>query len=49
MQNVLDAIADFLADDRNTDGVSPVNISLSGDALRQAVEEQSGLPVLISR
>jgi L,D-transpeptidase ErfK/SrfK len=49
MQNVLDAIADFLADESNTDGVSPMSISLSGGALRQAVEEQSGLPVLISR
>ncbi|MDH3987020.1 MAG: L,D-transpeptidase family protein [Gammaproteobacteria bacterium] len=49
MQNVLDAIADFLADERNTDGAGSINISLSGGALRQAVEEQSGLPVLISR
>jgi len=49
MQKVLDAIADFLADDRNTDGVSSIGVSLSGGALRQAVEEQSGLPVLISR
>ena len=49
MQNVLDAIADFLADERNTDGTGSIDISLSGGALRQAVEEQSGLPVLISR
>ena len=49
MQNVLNAISDFLADERNTDGVSSMDISLSGGALRQAVEEQSGLPVLISR
>ena len=49
MQKVLDTIADFLADERNTDGISSIDISLSGGALRQAVEEQSGLPVLISR
>ena len=49
MRSVLDAIADFLADERNAGAMDSVNISLSGSALRQAVEEQSGMPVLISR
>jgi len=49
MRSVLDAIADFLADERNAGAMDSVDISLSGGALRQAVEEQSGLPVLISR
>jgi L,D-transpeptidase ErfK/SrfK len=49
MQSVLDAISDFLADEKNSGGVDSVNMSLSGSALRQAVEEKSGIPVLISR
>jgi L,D-transpeptidase ErfK/SrfK len=49
MQSVLDAISDFLAAERNTGAVDSMNVSLSGSALRQAVEEQSGIPVLISR
>ena len=49
MQSVLDAISDFLANDENTGGVDSEGIGLSGSALRQAIEEQSGIPVLISR
>ena len=49
MRSVLDAIADFLADERNAGAMDSVDVSLSGSALRQAVEEQSGMPVLISR
>jgi L,D-transpeptidase ErfK/SrfK len=49
MQSVLNAISDFLADEGNTGGIEPGNIALSGSALRQAVEEKSGIPVLISR
>ncbi len=49
MQSALDAISDFLADEGNTGGIEPGNIALSGSALRQAVEEKSGIPVLISR
>ena len=49
MQSVLDAISDFLANDENIGGVDSEAISLSGSALRQAIEEQSGIPVLISR
>ncbi len=49
MQSVLDAISDFLANDKNTGGVDSEGISLSGSALRQAIKEQSGIPVLISR
>jgi len=49
MQNVLDAIADFLADEKNANGMDTIDINLSGAALRKAVEEQNGLPVRISR
>jgi L,D-transpeptidase ErfK/SrfK len=49
MQSVLDAISDFLANNENTGGVDSEGIGLSGSALRQAIEEQSGIPVLISR
>jgi len=49
MQSVLNAISDFLADEGNTGRIEPGNIALSGSALRQAVEEKSGIPVLISR
>jgi L,D-transpeptidase ErfK/SrfK len=49
MQNVLNAISDFLADENNTADVAAVDVGLSGSALRQAVEEKSGMPVLISR
>jgi L,D-transpeptidase ErfK/SrfK len=49
MQSVLNAISDFLADENNTADVAAVDVGLSGSALRQAVEEKSGMPVLISR
>jgi L,D-transpeptidase ErfK/SrfK len=49
MQSVLNAISDFLADEKNAGGVDLMDIGLSGRALRQAVEEQSGIPVLITR
>jgi hypothetical protein len=49
MQSVLDAISDFLANNENTGGIDSEGISLSGSALRQAIAEQSGIPVLISR
>jgi len=49
MQSVLNAISDFLADEKNSGGIDSMNMSISGSALRQAVEEKSGIPVLISR
>jgi len=49
MQSVLDIISDFLGDGKNNGGIDAVNTGLSGSALRQAVEEKSGIPVLISR
>lgn len=49
MQSVLNSISDFLAQGENNGGFNSRNISLSGSALRQAVEEKSGIPVLISR
>jgi L,D-transpeptidase ErfK/SrfK len=49
MQSVLDAISDFLAEEGNIGGIESRNISLSGSALRQAVEKKSGIPLLISR
>ena len=49
MQSVLNAISDFLADENNTADVAAGEVGLSGSALRQAVEEKSGMPVLISR
>ena len=49
MQNVLDAIADFVADEKNANEMDTIDINLSGAALRKAVEEQNGLPVRISR
>jgi len=49
MQSVLNVISDFLADEKNSGGVDSVDMSISGSALRQAVEEKSGIPVLISR
>jgi L,D-transpeptidase ErfK/SrfK len=48
MQSVLDAISDFLADEKNTNSTFYRGIKLKGNALRQAVEEKSGIPVLIS-
>ena len=49
MQNVLDIISDFLGDEKDSGRIDAVNTGLSGSALRQAVEEKSGIPVLISR
>ena len=49
MQSVLNAISDFLANENNTADVAAGEVGLSGSALRQAVEEKSGMPVLISR
>jgi L,D-transpeptidase ErfK/SrfK len=49
MQSVLNAISDFLADEQNNGGVDSIDLSLSGSALRQAVVEKNGIPVLISR
>jgi len=49
MQSVLNAISDFLADEKNTNNTFYRGIKLNGSALRQAVEEKSGIPVLISR
>ena len=54
MQNVLNAISDFLGNKDNTAGTESNHmslngsISLDGSALRQAVEDKSGIPVLIS-
>jgi L,D-transpeptidase ErfK/SrfK len=50
MQSVLNSIADFLAADAATQGINTSRrINLSGRALRQAVEERSGYPVIITR
>jgi L,D-transpeptidase ErfK/SrfK len=50
MQSVLNSIADFLAADADTTGINTSRrINLSGRALRQAVEETSGYPVIITR
>ena len=48
MQSVLNAISDFLADEKNTNSSLYRGVKLKGNALRQAVEEKSGIPVLIS-
>jgi len=50
MQKVLDTIADLLAAGQEMPGNgSDRRVSLSGKALRQAVEEKSGIPEMISR
>jgi len=47
---VLNSIADFLAaNDDEPDINAGRTIHLSGRALRQAVEERSGIPVIITR
>jgi L,D-transpeptidase ErfK/SrfK len=50
MQRVLDAVADMLA---SQPGAGELNsdrrLSLNGEALRQAVEEKNGIPLLITR
>ena len=50
MQSVLDAVSDLIS--KNTDMVDATTrkaLALSGRALRQAVEEKSGVPVMISK
>jgi L,D-transpeptidase ErfK/SrfK len=50
MQKVLDSIAEFLTDTQGMpDGARNRRINLSGKALRQAVAEMSGMPVMISK
>ena len=50
MQSVLDAISDFISVDTNTVGAyTRTALALSGRALRQAVEEKNGIPVVISK
>lgn len=49
MQSALDIISDFLGDEQDSGRIDAVNTGLSGSALRRAVEEKSGIPVLISR
>jgi L,D-transpeptidase ErfK/SrfK len=50
LQQVLDAIAEFIADrDTTLEGESTRNFTLDGKAIRQAVEEKNGIPVAISR
>jgi hypothetical protein len=50
MQSVLNSIADFLAADADATGINTSRrINLSGRALRQAIEEKSGYPVIITR
>jgi L,D-transpeptidase ErfK/SrfK len=50
MQSALNSIADFLtANNTATDINAGRTIHLSGRALRQAVEERSGIPVIITR
>jgi len=50
LQRVLDAVADMLAASAGYDGLNADRrLHLNGEALRKAVEEKSGIPVLISR
>lgn len=49
MQSALNIISDFLGDEQDSGRIDAVNTGLSGSALRRAVEEKSGIPVLISR
>ena len=50
LQQVLDAIAEFIADrDTTLEGESTRSFTLNGKAIRQAVEEKNGIPVAISR
>jgi len=50
LQQVLDAIAEFIADRETTlDGESTRRFTLNGKAIRHAVEEKNGIPVAISR
>jgi len=50
MQRVLDAVADKLASSSGHDGLNADRrVHLDGEALRKAVEEKNGIPVLITR
>jgi len=49
MQSVINAISDFLGNDKSTGDAESSHVRINGSALRQAVEEKSGIPVLISR
>jgi L,D-transpeptidase ErfK/SrfK len=50
LQRVLDAVADMLAEQPDSPDVNADRrLSLSGAALRQAVEEKSGIPLQITR
>lgn len=50
LQRVLDAVADMLAEQPDSPGLNADRrLSLSGAALRQAVEEKSGIPLQITR
>jgi len=50
MQSTLNSIADFLTANNDTPDINAGRtIHLSGRALRQAVEERSGIPVIITR
>jgi L,D-transpeptidase ErfK/SrfK len=50
MQRVLDAVADMLAKESGNNGInSDRRLNLNGEALRKAVKEKSGIPVLITR
>ncbi|MEZ5540725.1 MAG: L,D-transpeptidase family protein [Pseudomonadota bacterium] len=50
LQRVLDAVADMLAEQPDATGLNADRrLSLSGAALRQAVEEKSGIPIQITR
>jgi L,D-transpeptidase ErfK/SrfK len=50
LQRVLDAIAEFIGDrDTTLEGDATRTFTLNGKAIRQAVEEKSGIPVAISR
>jgi L,D-transpeptidase ErfK/SrfK len=50
LQRVLDAVADKLSSSSGHDGLNADRrVHLNGEALRQAVAEKSGIPVLITR
>jgi len=50
MQSVLDAVADFISGHADMiEANTSKTLSLSGRALRQAVEENNGIPVMISK
>jgi L,D-transpeptidase ErfK/SrfK len=50
LQRVLDAIAEYIGDrDTTLEGDAARTFTLNGKAIRQAVDEKSGIPVAISR